>query len=83
MGCTFYDIKYDGMQNKKGRTITFRVDDEVAELAEHQTLAQSATVMLTQASAISQNILLFCQLTYRCGHSCPQSSIIKQIKKNH
>ena len=31
MGCTFYDIKYDGMQNKKGRTITFRVDDEVAE----------------------------------------------------
>ena len=36
MGCTFYDIKYDGMQNKKGRTITFCVDDEVAELAEHQ-----------------------------------------------
>ena len=53
MGCTFYDIKYDGMQNLKGRTITFCVDDEVAELAEHQILAQSATVMLTQASAIS------------------------------
>ena len=53
MGCTFYDIKYDGMQNKKGRTITFCVDDEVVELAEHQILAQSATVMLTQASAIS------------------------------
>jgi len=50
------------MQNKKGRTITFRVDDEVAELAEHQTLAQSATAMLTQASAISQNILLLFKL---------------------
>jgi len=49
------------MQNKKGRTITFRVDDEVAELAEHQTLAQSATAMLTQASA-SQNILLLFKL---------------------
>ena len=50
------------MQIKKGRTITFRVDDEVAELAEHQTLAQSATAMLTQASAISQNILLLFKL---------------------
>ena len=66
------------MQNKKGRTITFRVDDEVAELAEHQTLAQSATAMLPQASAISQNILLLFKLTYQYGRSCPQSPIIKK-----
>ena len=37
---------------------------EAADLAKNQILAQSATAMLAQASAISQNVLGLLRLTY-------------------